>query len=80
MNKLRFIIGSMILISSSCGVEAPEASEDFKSPSDRRAHLTFTECNVCHEETRPDRDSHTRTGDCVSCHSFPDWSVISLVR
>ncbi|MFK7874055.1 MAG: cytochrome c3 family protein [Oligoflexales bacterium] len=31
-------------------------------------------CLGCHGLDRPDRESHTADGDCLSCHAYPAWS------
>ena len=82
MIKAKYLMVSIIFsfLSSSCG-QAPEADASFADPSVRRSdHTFFTECAVCHEETRPTTSSHPASGDCVSCHEYPDWSNIISLR
>ncbi|MEZ4743889.1 MAG: cytochrome c3 family protein [Bdellovibrionota bacterium] len=31
-------------------------------------------CNSCHEPSRPEKP-HTQTGECASCHSYPQWRL-----
>ena len=33
-------------------------------------------CADCHEAERPEAP-HPATADCVSCHTHPDWAVVT---
>ncbi|NRA67595.1 MAG: hypothetical protein HRU19_24150 [Pseudobacteriovorax sp.] len=70
-----FVIVMINILAFGCGNRTPEAFETLQSPSQRLSHSTFTECNVCHADTRPPAP-HPTAGDCVQCHKFPTWDPI----
>lgn len=55
------------------------AYDDFSKPAASFNHNPLPSgCVACHEPDRPDTPTHPATGDCVSCHSFPFFDVLSL--
>ncbi len=73
--------GTMVtfaLAMTSCDslVEQPHvSSEDFAGVN--FDHSTITkDCAQCHESERPARETHPQTGDCMDCHTYPDWAQI----
>lgn len=47
-------------------------------PTNQLTHFEAP-CNQCHENDRPETN-HVQNGDCVNCHSFPDWNLVSTAN